>query len=248
MRSSLRELLVGVGTLGLLIGLSARADAPVAISWDEGLAFDYARENYQRLLTDIIQRGHSAVSAELGWTLERPLKINVYTPVHYEKQFGSVAASTRGAHYGYGAIYVNGGSRLNDEFAGTMVHELTHAFLDYRGTGRRLPTWLNEGLAERLGWKRKGLDQLAPNQVMTIQYERRQGKLTPLPVWGVIRMDYLQFYAAALFVEKKVGKDKLLAVVRRTLQGESFERVLDQEVRWTVSDLEREFVDWVDRL
>jgi len=188
------------------------------------------------------------VSAELGWTLERPLKINVYTPVHYEKQFGSVAASTRGAHYGYGAIYVNGGSRLNDEFAGTMVHELTHAFLDYRGTGRRLPTWLNEGLAERLGWKRKGLDQLAPNQVMTIQYERRQGKLTPLPVWGVIRMDYLQFYAAALFVEKKVGKDKLLAVVRRTLQGESFERVLDQEVRWTVSDLEREFVDWVDRL
>jgi len=69
-----------------------------------------------------------------------------------------------------------------------------------------------------------------------------------LPVWGVIRMDYLQFYAAALFVEKKVGKDKLLAVVRRTLQGEPFEHVLDKEVRWTVSDLEREFVDWVDRL
>ena len=234
--------------MGALIGLSARADAPLAISWDQGLAFDYDRENYQRLLTDIVQRGCSVVSAELGLTLERPLKINVYTPAHYEKQFGSVAASTWGAHYSQGAIYVNGGSRLNDRFAGTMVHELTHAFLDYKGTGRRLPAWLNEGLAERLAWKRKGLDELAPNQVMSIQYARREGKLTPLPAGGAIRMDYLQFYAAALFVEKKVGKDKLLAVVRRTLQGETFERVLDQEVRWTVSDLEREFVAWVDRL
>ncbi len=238
---------MGVAALAALIALSARADAPVTISWDQGLAFDYDRENYQRLLTDIVQRGYSAVSAELGWTLDRPLKINVYTPVHYEQQFGSVAAATWGAHYRAGAIYVNGGSRLNDRFAGTMVHELTHAFLDHRGTGMRLPTWLNEGVAERLAWKRKGLDELAPNQVMSIQYARRQGKLTPLPVWANT-MDYLQFYAAALFVEKRVGKDKLLAVVRRTLQGESFERVLDQEVRWTVSDLEREFVAWVDRL
>jgi hypothetical protein len=247
MKSSLRKLCVGVATLAALIALSARADAPVTISWDQGLAFEYDRENYQRLLIDIVQQGYSTVSAELGWTLERAVKINVYTPVHYEKQFGSVAAATRGAHYFQGAIYVNGGSRLNDGFAGTMVHELTHAFLDYHGTGLRLPTWLNEGLAERLAWKRKGLEELAPNQVMSIQYARRQGKLTPLPVWANT-MDYLQFYAAALFVEKKVGKDKLLAVVRRTLQGEPFERVLDREVRWTVSDLEREFVAWVDRL
>jgi len=248
MTSSLKELLVGIAMFGALIGLSARADAPVAISWDQGLAFDYDRENYQRMLLDIIQRGYSAVSGELGTTLQRPLRINVYTPAHYEKQFGSAAAATQGAHYFQGAIYVNGGSRLNDRFAGTMVHELTHAFLDYQGTGGRLPTWLNEGLAERLAWKRKGLDELAPNQVMSIQSARRQGTLTPLPAWGVIKMDYLQFYAAALFVEKKVGKDKLLAIVRRTLEGEPFERALDQEVRWTVSDLEREFVAWVDRL
>lgn len=248
MASSLRQLLVRVAMFGLLIGLSARADAPVAISWDQGLAFDYDRENYQRMLTDIVRTGCSRVSAELGLTLQRPLRINVYTPAHYEQLFGSVAAATWGAHYRQGAIYVNGGSRLNDRFAGTMVHELTHAMLDYQGTGTRLPTWLNEGLAERLAWKRKGLDELAPNQVMSIQAARRQGTLTPLPAWGAIKMDYLQFYAAALFVEKKVGKDKLLAIVRRTLEGESFERVLDQEVRWSVSDLEREFVAWVDRL
>src|SRR5260370_10066853 len=122
MKSLLRQLRVVVARLAALIALSARADAPVTISWDQGLAFDYDRENYQRLLVDIVQQGYSTVSAELGWTLERAVKINVYTPVHYEKQFGSVAAATRGAHYFQGAIYVNGGSRLNDGFAGTMVH------------------------------------------------------------------------------------------------------------------------------
>jgi hypothetical protein len=73
-------------------------------------------------------------------------------------------------------------------------------------------------------------------------------RASPLPTWGVITMDYLQFYSAALFVEKKVGKDKMLAIVGRTLGGEPFERALDHEVRWSVSDLEREFVGWVDHL
>ena len=56
-----------------------------------------------------------------------------------------------------------------------------------------------------------------------------------------------QFYAAALFVETKVGKDKLLAVMKRALEGEPFERALDREVRWTMSDLEREFLAWIDQ-
>jgi hypothetical protein len=244
----LKKLLVGIVMLSALAGSNVRAHAPAAISWDQGLAFDYDRENYQRMLLEIVHSGYSSVSAELGWTLDWSLKINVFTPVHYEQQFGREAAATRGAHYFAGGIYVNGGSRLNDRFAGLMVHELTHAFLDYKATGKRLPTWLNEGMAERLLWKREGLEELAPNQVMSIQAMRRQGKLTPLPAFGVITLDYLQFYAAALFFEKRVGKDKLLAVVRRTLDGEPFERALDQEVRWTVADLEREFVAWVDRL
>lgn len=248
MRSSSRPLLVAVATLAALMALGARADAPVVMAWDRDLAYEYDRENYQRLLTDIVQKSYSLVSADLGLALQRPLKINVCTRARYEELFGTGAAFTRGAHYRQGSIYVNGGSRLNDGFAGLVVHEMTHAVLDYRGTGGQLPTWLNEGLAERLSWKRRGLDDLAPNQAMEIQYRRRQGTLTPLPAWGRVTIDYLQFYAAALFVEKKVGKDKTLAIVRRTLQGESFERALDQEVRWTVGDLEREFVGWVDHL
>jgi hypothetical protein len=81
-----------------------------------------------------------------------------------------------------------------------------------------------------------------------MQYARRQGTLIPLPTWGRVSFDYLQCFAAVLFFEKKVGTDRMLAVVRRTLQGESFERALDQEIRWSLTDLEREFVAWVDHL
>jgi len=232
----------------LLIAASmASTEAPVLMSWDQDLAFDYDRENYQRTLTDIVLKSYSMVQAEMGWALQRPLRIQVYAPAHYEKQFGAAAAATRGAHYRQGAIYVNGGRRLDDRFAGVMIHELTHAFIDYRGTGHQIPIWLNEGFAERLYWKREGFDTFAPNQVMSLQAARRQGTLTPLPTSGVVKLDYLQFYAAALFVETKVGKDKLLAVMRRTLEGEPFERALDREVRWTISDLEREFLAWVDQ-
>lgn len=54
--------------------------------------------------------------------------------------------------------------------------------------------------------------------------------------------------AAVLFVEKRAGRDKLLAVVRRTLDGEPFEQALDRETRWSMVDLEREFADWVEHL
>jgi len=37
-------------------------------------------------------------------------------------------------------------------------------------------------------------------------------------------------------------------VVRRALDGESFERVLDLELRWSFKDLDREFADWVEHL
>lgn len=60
--------------LGALMALSARAEPAVVMSWDQDLAFDYDRENHQRLLTDIVQRGYSLVSADLGLTQRPPIR------------------------------------------------------------------------------------------------------------------------------------------------------------------------------
>ena len=228
---------------------AAAADPPAPeIAWDQDLAFEHDRENYQRSLATIVEDAYRQASAETGFTLRRSLKVRVHSRAGYESAFGSGAAWNRGAHYSRGEIHVNGGNRLDDRFAGAMAHEMVHAVLDHQGTSWRLPTWLNEGLAERVAWQRKGLADLAPNQVAELQYAGRQRVLTPLPLRGLARDQYLHCYAAVLFVEKKAGKEKLLAVVRRTLEGEPFERALDRETRWSMADVEREFADWVEHL
>lgn len=228
---------------------AAAADPPPSeIAWDQDLAFEHDRENYQRALSRIVEEAWRLAQTETGLALRRPVKVRVHSRAGYEQTFGTGAAWNRGAHYLRGEIHVNGGNRLDDGFAGGIAHEMVHAVLDHRGTAWRLPTWLNEGLAERVAWQRKGLADLAPNQVEELKYAGRQRVLTPLPLRGLAREQYLHCYAAVLFVEQKAGKEKLLAVVRRTLEGEAFERALDGETRWSTADLEREFADWVDHL
>jgi len=135
--------------LVLAAALPTPADAAaIEISWDQDLASDHDRESYQQL--------RELVSAELGFWLQRPLKVVVYARARYEKQFGSAAAFSQGAHYQASAIHVNGGSRFDDGFAGLVVNEMTHAVLDHRGSLRQLPLWLNEGPAERLSYMRRG--------------------------------------------------------------------------------------------
>ncbi len=234
--------------LSAFLCASARA-AEVEIAWDQDLAFAHDRDHYQRLLQDIVQKSYAQVSAELGMTLGQALQVKVVSRAHFEEQFGTAAAFAEAAHYSREVIHINGGSRLDDRFAGLIVHEMTHAVLDYRGTGGWLPTWLNEGLADRLSWKRKGLHDLAPNQVGEIKRAREQGTLTPLPTSEPLtELGYVRSYAAVLFLEKKIGKEAVLSLVRRTLEGEPFDRVLDREVRWSIADLEREFGAWVDHL
>lgn len=231
-------------------GAPARADSPpVEIAWDQDLAFEHDRESYQRTLSGIVEDAYRQASAETGFALRRGIKVRVHSRAGYEGAFGSGAAWSQGAHYRRGEIHVNGGNRLDDRFAGGIAHEMVHAVLDHQGTAWRLPTWLNEGLAERAGWRRQGVDGLAPNQVLEIQYHGRQRALVPLPAQGHLgRAGYLHAWAAVLFVEEKAGREKLLAVVRRTLEGEPFEKALDRETRWSVADLEREFADWVEHL
>jgi hypothetical protein len=234
----------------LLAGLAppeARADL-IEVVWDQDQVFEHDRASYERQLRQLVERSYQLVSSETGLTLGRAIRLHVYSRGRYQKEFGLEAASTRGAHYRLGTIYLNGGNRLDDHLSGKLAHELTHAVLDRQGTLRNLPLWLDEGLAELLRWKHMGLPGLAPNQVIELQDQGRRRELVPLPTWGQLTWTYLQCHAAVLFLEKRAGREKLRALVRRTLDGEPFERVLDAELRFTPVQLDREFAAWVEHL
>jgi len=234
----------------LLLTAAARAPASeVRISWDEDLAFEWDRASYERTLGEMVRASEAEVSSWLGWQRTKPLEIRVLTRARCEAEFGSGMAWNTGAHYAHGAIHVNGGARLNGWFAGMLSHEMTHAFLDDLGTGFRLPMWLDEGLAERLGYKRRGQDGLDTTQVQMLEVALQQKQLVPLPAGGgMTEFRYLQGFAAILFLEQKLGKERLLAVVRRAMRQGTFEQALDAEARWTQQDVEEGFSYWVGHL
>ena len=245
-RASSRVALALAAALAAAVAVRASA-AEVTISWDQDLSFEWDRVSYERTLRELVARSDAAVAAWLGFARSSPVALHVLSRARYEKTFGSGMAWSTGAFYRDGKVHVNGGARLDGRFAGVLAHELTHAYLDDLGTGHRLPRWLNEGLAERLGFRARGEEGLTTGQVQELQIALQDHRLVPLAA-ATGRFLYLQGYAAVLFLEKKAGKDALLAVVRRTMRQGTFEQALDAELRWTPKDLDVGFAAWVDKL
>jgi hypothetical protein len=242
-----RLLLVALGLAGAVAGGIARG-AEVVITWDPELAPPGDRDAYERQLREIVRDARARATADLGMELRRPLTVKVHSRAGFERDFGKDAAHVDAARFVGEVIHVNGGTRLDDRFAGLVVHEMAHAVLDDRGTAASLPRWLDEGLAERLSWKRRGMDALAPNQVAELKQAVETHVLTPLPATRELsRFGYLQAFAAVLFLETRFGHEKVLALVRATLGGEPFDRAMQRELGWSTADLEKAFTAWVNR-
>ena len=233
----------------LLAIATASQAGEVAIGWDADLARPPDREAYERQLRAIVNDARARVVAELGMEPGPSLSVKVHSRAGYQRQFGSDAVHEDAARFVGEVVHVNGGARLDDRLAGVVVHELVHAALDARGTASALPRWLDEGLAERAGWRRRGLETPAPNQVAELKQARERQELVPLPRTGEMsRLGYLESWAAVVFLEGKVGRERLTAAVRATLGGEPFEKALRREAGLSPEDVDRGFEAWVGTL
>jgi hypothetical protein len=233
---------------GLAAAFAARG-AEVAIQWDPELARPDDRAAYERTLRDMVRDARARVVAGLGMEPGPEITVRVHSRAGYEREFGTDAAHQDAARFLGEVIHVNGGARLDDKLAGLLVHELTHAALDSGGRARALPRWLDEGLAERLSWQRRGQDGPSPGQVAELKQAREARTLVPLPVDRELdRSGYLRSWAAVVFLERRYGRDRLLAMVRATLSGERFEKAMERELSLSQDDLERAFAAWVGGL
>jgi hypothetical protein len=232
-----------------IAAVAGGAPVEVEVAWDPDLARPESREDYDRQLRAIVADARSRVVAGLGLEPQHSLIVIVRSRAAFEREFGAASAHLDAARFVGDVIHLNGGARLDDRLAGLVVHEMVHAALDARGTAAALPRWLDEGLAERLAWSRKGREEPAPNQVAELRQAREGRRLTPLPRdWNLSPFGYLQSWAAVLFLERQFGRAKVMAVVKATLGGEPFERALRRETGWSIDDLERAFEAWVGRL
>jgi hypothetical protein len=248
-RTFLSALVPSLAAAALLAPACAARAADVAVSWDADLAPPADRQAYERQLLAIVRDARARAVAETGMEPGPLLSVKVHSRAGYERQFGSEAGHLDAARFAGEVVHVNGGARLDDRLAGVLVHEMVHAALDARGTARALPRWLDEGLAERASWRRRGLESPAPNQVAELKQARERKELVPLPRAGELsRLGYLRSWSAVVFLEEKSGRERVMATVRATLAGEPFEKALKREVGLSPDEVDRGFEDWVGRL
>ena len=237
-----------LSALVLALSTSARA-GDVAVSWDPDLARPADREAYERRLLEIVRDARARVASDLGLEPPIALTVNVHSRAGFERDFGARAAGREGARIVGEVVHLNGGSRLDDRFAGLLVHEMTHATLDARGTAAALPLWLDEGLADRASWSLQGQSEPSPGQATELRQAHDRRALLPLPTAGELSpLQYLTSWAAVVFLEKRFGREKVMATVRATLGGEPFERALRKETGMSISDVERAFDAWAGGL
>ncbi len=225
------------------------APAGERVSFDEDLARADDRAAYERSLRAMVADARARVVAALGMEPAAATEVRVHSRAGFARLFGAAAAGEEAARYEGDVVHVNGGARLDDRLAGVLVHEMTHAALDAGGRARRLPRWLDEGLAERLSWERRGLPAPAPNQAAELRQALAARTLLPLPREGTLDASgYLRSWAAVVFLERTFGRERVLGVVRSTLDGEPFESALRKGTGLSTDDLERAFAAWVKGL
>jgi hypothetical protein len=241
----MRLLLVAAALAAALVG---RADE-VAVSWDADLAPPADPAAYERQLRGIVSDSRARAASALGMEPGPLLSVRIHSRAGYERLFGTGAARLDAARFAGEVVHVNGGARLDDRFAGVVVHEMVHAALDARGTASALPRWLDEGLAERLSWRRRGLEAPAPSQVAELKQARERRELVPLPRTGELsRQAYLGAWAAVVFLDGRFGRERVMATVRATLGGEAFEKALRKETSLSPEELDAAFEAWVGTL
>ncbi len=240
---------LAAAALAVTLAAGAAGAAEVAVTWDADLAPPADPAAYERQLRAIVSDSRARVVAALGMEPGPLLSVQIHSRAGYQRRFGAEAAHLDAARFVGEVVHVNGGARLDDRFAGLVVHEMVHAALDARGTAAALPRWLDEGLAERLSWSRRGQGSPAPNQVAELRQALERKELVPLPGTGELsRLGYLRSWAAVVFLEGKVGRERVLATVRATLGGEPFERALRRECAMSPEELDGGFQAWVGGL
>ena len=167
--------------------------------------------------------------------------MKVHSRAGFEREFGARAADLEAARIAGEVVHVNGGARLDDRLAGPAGPRDDPRDARRPGDRPALPRWLDEGLAERASWSRRG-SAPAPSQVAELRQARERRTLVPLPTAGELSpLQYLTSWAAVVFLEKRFGREKVLAAVRATLGGEPFERALRRETGMSPEEVERAF-------
>lgn len=215
----------------------AAASSNAQITWDPSSREEAEKIGLVSALETESQQALAAITATLGLTLKRPIQINVHSADTYRKEFGAERGDNWWAHYFRGKIQINGGTPLNSGSIDLLYHEMAHAVVDHDGTGYRLPSWFNEGLAEYFSYSARGrtLDEVQHLYLKDAINNRELG-----PVFSIqgklSHLQYLQCYGAVWDLIQRIKMSGITNIVTETLQGTPFDDVFTRVLGTSVKN------------
>jgi hypothetical protein len=207
------------------------------------------RAEYEGRVVAALEEAYEHTRGLLGEAREAPVDVILYTREEFRTHQGASMARAAGGLYSDGAIRINGGAELTDQTKATLVHEYVHAAVDeFCGNGYRVPTWLNEGLADYVKWRYMGGDGpplLIGNALRGAAHSGRLPSLTALSQGMLIQtadpgLAYATSAVAVQELMRRGGASRLLTLLREVCKGTPFEQALQSHYGLSVAKLDEE--------
>ncbi|MDY7233019.1 peptidase MA family metallohydrolase [Hyalangium rubrum] len=207
------------------------------------------RAEYEGRVIATLEEAYEHTRSILGEAREGPVDVILYTRQEFRTHMGSSLANAAAGLYSDQAIRINDAAELTQQTKATLVHEYVHAAVDeFCGGGHRLPTWLNEGLAEYVEWRYLGGDGppvLVGNALRGAARAGRLPSLTALSQGALIQtsdpaMAYATSAVAVRELMNRGGAARLLALIRDVGQGTPFDQALQSQYGMDVAKLDEE--------
>ncbi len=257
--------LLGVFLAGPLAALDRGADGKFSkrdsshfvlfqdVDIDESAGLRGSRRFEQDVLK-ILEEAYLRADRDLGLRPEGPITVVVYDADVFDAQFSGLLKFPAAGFYG-GRIHVRGGERISPSLIRVLNHEHVHAAFDAEASGRILPAWFNEGIAEWFEAGAQGGQGLTRRQSALLTAAGAQGKLYALADLGLpsfsqmgpesAYLAYAQSHGFIDYLVRNHGERRLREWVAAVLRGDDFERATRRSYRTDLGVLDARFrAEW----
>jgi len=196
---------------------------------------------------EILEDAHREIGQQLGYYPSKPILVVLHTRETFHGVTGGPAWSDGLFDWIEGRIKVPTQGALTDKAWLTRVlrHEYVHALLHDQmgGRSRRVPTWLNEGLAMQLaGDPPPDIPELVRGQVTLINLAHLEGPWTGLTGSQAL-VAYLEGNSATKYFVDRYGMDKVREVLGQLAIGKPFSDAFQDRLFITYEDFQRRWSD-----
>ena len=235
-------------------GRRLRANAYFRFRYFNGQRDFGQRADYEGKVQAALEEARMASKRILGVARESPTDVILYSKQEFTMHHGAQAAQSIAGFYSESAIRMNDSAEINAENQATLVHEYVHAVVDEVSSfhDEKLPTWINEGVAEWTEWHYQGNDDGPGHVRKALQSAATSGGLPSLVEMskGMLAAQDnpgLRYAMAARTVGlmmKNGGTENFLGLIKEVGNGQNFNTVLkkryDRDLPRLQEDIESE--------